>query len=93
MQEFMYPPDSTGPSPSVEKFLHYYSSQVPTRYCYTQIRSYTNNFAEQLGKGGFGTVYKGKLPTGRLIAVKMLDDSKQSEQQFIAEYGGQHLPC
>jgi serine/threonine protein kinase len=41
--------------------------------------------ADKIGKGGFGTVYKGKLPTGCLIAVKILDESKQSEHQFIAE--------
>jgi serine/threonine protein kinase len=83
--QFMDPLDSR--PPTVENFLNYYSSQVPTRYSYAQIRTYTNNLAEQLGKGGFGTVYKGKHPSGRLIAVKILDESKQSEQQFIAEVG------
>lgn len=81
--EFMDPLDSR--SPSVENFLHYYSSLVPTRYSYGQIRAYTNNLADQLGKGGFGTVYKGKLPGGAPIAIKILDESKHSEQQFIAE--------
>eukprot|EP00253_Pinus_taeda_P030935 PITA_30935 len=83
IQAFVDPLDSQ--PPSVETFLNYYSSQVPSRYSYSLIRSYTNNFADKLGKGGFGTVYKGKLPNGRLIAVKILDESKQSEQQFIAE--------
>ena len=71
--------------PSLENFLNYYSSQAPTRYSYNQIINYTNNLSHKIGKGGFGTVYKGKLPSGCLIAVKMLDKSKQSEHQFIAE--------
>lgn len=78
--------DHVGPgSSSLKNFLHYFKSQAPTRYSYNQIRSYTNNLANKIGKGGFGTVYKGKLPSGYLIAVKILDKSKQSEQQFIAE--------
>jgi len=83
IREFMDPLDST--PHSVEIFLNHYSSQVPTRYSYSQIRAYTNNLADKVGKGGFGTVYKGKLSNGRLIAVKILDESKQSEQQFMAE--------
>ena len=87
----MDPLDST--SPSVENFLNYYSSQVPIRYSHTQIMTYTNNLADKLGQGGFGAVYKGKLPSGRLIAVKVLDESKQSEQQFIAEVATVGTTC
>ncbi|KAF8077099.1 hypothetical protein N665_1061s0001 [Sinapis alba] len=47
----------------------------------------TNSFAHVLGKGGFGTVYKGKLPdaSGRDIALKILDDSKGNGEDFINE--------
>jgi len=55
--------------------------------------TYTHNLAEKLGKGGFGTVYKGQLPTGRGIAVKILDESKQSEQQFITEVATVGTTC
>ena len=55
--------------------------------------TYTNNLAENLGKGGFGTVYKGQLPTGRGIAMKILDESKQSEQQFIREVATVGTTC
>ncbi|KAH9746607.1 protein kinase domain-containing protein [Citrus sinensis] len=36
-------------------------------------------------QGGFGSVYKGQLHTGRLIAVKMLENSKFSAEEFINE--------
>jgi len=91
IRAFMDPVDPR--TPSVENFLNYYSSQVPTRYSYAQIKTYTNNLAETLGKGGFGTVYKGQLPTGRGIAVKILDKSKQSEQQFITEVATVGTTC
>lgn len=31
----------------------------------------TNNFERAIGKGGFGTVYYGRLPNGTEVAVKM----------------------
>ncbi|XVF53875.1 hypothetical protein PTKIN_Ptkin05aG0134700 [Pterospermum kingtungense] len=45
----------------------------------------TNSFKENLGKGGFGSVYKGKLLDGRLVAVKVLNTSKGNGQEFINE--------
>ncbi|RVW18993.1 Rust resistance kinase Lr10 [Vitis vinifera] len=37
------------------------------------------------GQGGFGSVYKGKLQSGRIVAVKMLVMSKANGQDFINE--------
>ncbi|KAK9706503.1 hypothetical protein RND81_07G130300 [Saponaria officinalis] len=49
----------------------------------------TNNFSNsnKLGQGGFGTIYKGVIPsTGQLIAVKRLsNDSEQGEKAFQSE--------
>ncbi|KAB2079268.1 hypothetical protein ES319_A06G220500v1 [Gossypium barbadense] len=47
---------------------------------FSTVAAATNNFCEEnkLGQGGFGAVYKGKLPGGQEIAVKRL--SRQSGQ-------------
>ncbi|KAH7537372.1 hypothetical protein FEM48_Zijuj03G0085500 [Ziziphus jujuba var. spinosa] len=45
----------------------------------------TNGLKEKLGEGGFGLVYKGKLRSGSLVAIKMLDKSKANGQDFINE--------
>ncbi|KAH9306306.1 hypothetical protein KI387_010710, partial [Taxus chinensis] len=70
---------------TVEKFLNDYVHEMPARYSYSQLKKITNNFADKLGEGGFGVVYKGNLPSGNVVAVKMLDQSRQSETQFVNE--------
>ncbi|KAJ1274572.1 hypothetical protein BS78_05G071900 [Paspalum vaginatum] len=50
--------------------------QLPQRYSYADVREMTSSFTERLGQGGFGTVYKGRLPDGRDVAVKMLNETK-----------------
>ncbi|KAJ4713431.1 putative Receptor-like protein kinase [Melia azedarach] len=45
----------------------------------------TNSFKDKLGQGGYGSVFKGKLPDGRLVAVKLLNTSKGNGQEFINE--------
>ncbi|KAL5548116.1 hypothetical protein UlMin_003347, partial [Ulmus minor] len=52
------------------------------------ISSATNNFSPEyeIGAGGFGPVYKGKLSTGQEIAVKRLSkDSGQGLKEFKSE--------
>ncbi|KAH9746615.1 protein kinase domain-containing protein [Citrus sinensis] len=58
---------------------------MPKRYSYPEIIAVTNHFTHKLGQGGFGSVYKGQLHTGGLIAVKMLANSKFSGEEFINE--------
>ncbi|KAL4352436.1 hypothetical protein GQ457_06G013750 [Hibiscus cannabinus] len=45
----------------------------------------TKGFKNKLGEGGYGCVYKGKLRSGRDVAVKILDKSKCNGQEFINE--------
>ncbi|KAL1560367.1 putative LRR receptor-like serine/threonine-protein kinase RFK1 isoform X1 [Salvia divinorum] len=55
-----------------------------------QIRTATNNFdtANKIGEGGFGSVYKGELPDGTVIAVKQLSSrSRQGNREFLNEIG------
>ncbi|XP_057827862.1 rust resistance kinase Lr10-like [Cryptomeria japonica] len=78
-------PMNSGSIGKVENFLQSYIHQMPTRYSFSQLKKITNNFSDKLGEGGFGVVYKGKLRSGFLVAVKLLDQSRQSEGQFINE--------
>ncbi|KAL8249213.1 hypothetical protein R6Q59_006081 [Mikania micrantha] len=57
-------------------------------YDFNIVKAATNDFSEEnkLGRGGFGTVYKGKLRDGKQIAVKRLArDSGQGDQEFKNE--------
>ncbi|KAK1422676.1 hypothetical protein QVD17_17962 [Tagetes erecta] len=57
-------------------------------YDFEIVREATEDFSEhnKIGHGGFGSVYKGELEDGRLIAVKRLSkDSGQGEPQFKNE--------
>lgn len=69
----------------VEKFLRNHQTLTPTRYSYSDILGMTNHFTEKLGQGGFGSVFKGKLPIDRFIAVKMLSNSAFEGEDFISE--------
>ncbi|KAJ9178622.1 hypothetical protein P3X46_010491 [Hevea brasiliensis] len=58
---------------------------MPIRYSYSDIKKITGGFKEKLGEGGFGSVYKGKLRSGKLAAIKVLNKSKTNGQDFINE--------
>ncbi|KAL2644303.1 hypothetical protein R1flu_011890 [Riccia fluitans] len=51
-----------------------------------QIKELTENYKTSVGKGGFGSVYYGKLADGREVAVKVRKaDSKQGSAEFLNE--------
>ncbi|XP_039139670.1 proline-rich receptor-like protein kinase PERK4 [Dioscorea cayenensis subsp. rotundata] len=57
-------------------------------FTYEELSVATNGFSKSnlLGKGGFGYVHKGVLPSGKEIAVKQLKSgSGQGEREFQAE--------
>ena len=54
-------------------------------YSYKELKKATGNFKEEVGKGGFGAVYKGTLVDDRVVAVKKLGDVVQGEEEFWAE--------
>ncbi|XP_060974754.1 probable LRR receptor-like serine/threonine-protein kinase At1g53430 [Cannabis sativa] len=59
-------------------------------FTFKQIKAATNNFdaANKIGEGGFGSVYKGVLLDGTIIAVKQLSSkSNQGNREFINEIG------
>ncbi|KAK9919378.1 hypothetical protein M0R45_027973 [Rubus argutus] len=72
---------------AVEEFLDAYKNLMPCSYSYWDIIKMTNDFKDKLGQGGFGSVYKGELSNGHLVAVKMLSGSKGNGQDFINEVG------
>ncbi|KAL7593077.1 receptor-like serine/threonine-protein kinase At2g45590 [Lactuca sativa] len=59
------------------------------QFSYNVLRRATSSFAaaNRLGQGGFGSVYKGVLPSGKEIAVKLMNGSGslQGEREFHNE--------
>ncbi|XP_006661143.2 probable LRR receptor-like serine/threonine-protein kinase At1g07650 [Oryza brachyantha] len=74
---------------SMHKDLRAFDLQTGS-FTLRQIKSATRNFdaANKIGEGGFGSVYKGLLSDGTIIAVKQLSSrSKQGNREFVNEIG------
>ncbi|VAH12300.1 unnamed protein product [Triticum turgidum subsp. durum] len=69
----------------VEMFLKTYGTSKPTRYTFSEVKKIARRFKEKVGQGGFGSVYKGELPNGVPVAVKMLENSTGEGEVFINE--------
>ncbi|XP_027770206.1 rust resistance kinase Lr10-like isoform X2 [Solanum pennellii] len=70
---------------TIEGFLQAQNNFMPIRYNYSHIKRMTRGFKEKLGERGYGSVYKGKLQSGRDVAVKMLSKPKSGGQDFMNE--------
>ena len=70
---------------SVEEFITNFDSLAPKRYFFVDIKKMTNKFKDKLGQGGYGSVYKAKLPDGCFVAVKVLSESKGKGEDFMNE--------
>ncbi|XBI15209.1 hypothetical protein VPH35_057668 [Triticum aestivum] len=68
-----------------EAMIVSYGSLAPKRYMYSEVMKITSSRNNQLGKGGYGVVFKGRLHDGRLVAVKFLHDCKGNGDEFVNE--------
>lgn len=60
----------------------------PRIFTYKELTAATKQFSadELLGRGAFGSVFKGTLSDGSIVAVKQIaHDSNQGEREFLAE--------
>ncbi|KAL0924245.1 hypothetical protein M5K25_005061 [Dendrobium thyrsiflorum] len=59
---------------------------APVYFSFHDLQMATNNFSRLLGTGGFGSVYKGTLRDGTLVAVKKLERIlPHGEREFVTE--------
>ncbi|KAK3404206.1 hypothetical protein EUGRSUZ_K00520 [Eucalyptus grandis] len=70
---------------NIEEFLQSNNNFLPIKYSYSQIKKITGGLKDKLGEGGYGSVFKGRLRSGRDVAVKILKNGKANGQDFISE--------
>ncbi|XP_054784397.1 LEAF RUST 10 DISEASE-RESISTANCE LOCUS RECEPTOR-LIKE PROTEIN KINASE-like 2.7 [Prosopis cineraria] len=69
----------------VETFMENYGTLAPKKYTYSEVKRITKSFTTKIGQGGYGIVYKATMPEGRLVAVKVLSETKSTGEEFINE--------
>ncbi|XP_019154739.1 PREDICTED: LEAF RUST 10 DISEASE-RESISTANCE LOCUS RECEPTOR-LIKE PROTEIN KINASE-like 2.4 isoform X2 [Ipomoea nil] len=73
------------PVQNIEAFIRTNGFHGTKLYTYSDILKMTNSFNDKIGEGGFGCVYRGKLPDGYPVAVKLLTNTKGNGEDFINE--------
>ncbi|KAM0914837.1 hypothetical protein ACQ4PT_011261 [Festuca glaucescens] len=76
---------SSNTEKNYEAMVVSYGPLAPKRYMYSEVMKITSSRSDQLGKGGYGVVFKGRLHDGRLVAVKFLHDCKGNGNEFVNE--------
>ncbi|KAF7081849.1 hypothetical protein CFC21_085755 [Triticum aestivum] len=76
---------SSGTERNYEVMILSYGSLAPKRYTYSEVMKITSSRNHELGKGGYGVVFKGRLHDDRLVAVKFLHDCKGNGDEFVNE--------
>uniref|UniRef100_A0A0E0CNX9 non-specific serine/threonine protein kinase n=1 Tax=Oryza meridionalis TaxID=40149 RepID=A0A0E0CNX9_9ORYZ len=74
-----------GSQENIKELLNLKNVQL---FSYREIRAATNNFDDgnKIGRGGFGTVYKGTFEDGTAFAAKVLSaESEQGINEFLTE--------
>ncbi|GLJ34398.1 hypothetical protein SUGI_0691550 [Cryptomeria japonica] len=62
------------------------NSGIPNMFSYKDLKAATNNFSTEIGRGGFGCVYRGTLKDGTKVAVKRLHSAAGGAvDEFVAE--------
>lgn len=65
---------------------HELSSPQCRKFSYSEVKEITGAFGRQIGRGGFGPVFYGRLQNGLELAVKVLSESsKQGDKEFSTE--------
>ncbi|KAF6147692.1 hypothetical protein GIB67_003023 [Kingdonia uniflora] len=61
-------------------------SGLPVRYEFGELEAATDNFKDQIGAGGFGSVYKGTLLDNTVVAVKKITNlGIEGKKEFCTE--------
>ncbi|XVE51497.1 hypothetical protein DITRI_Ditri02bG0046600 [Diplodiscus trichospermus] len=68
-----------------QKVLKSLVSETLISFSYRELSLATSKFSKRLGGGGFGTLYKGMLKDGTMVAVKRLENIGQGIEEFLAE--------
>ncbi|MBA0653331.1 hypothetical protein Goklo_020523, partial [Gossypium klotzschianum] len=58
-----------GDEATIEAFIKNFGSSAPKRYSYREIKKITNQFHDNLGQGGFGKVYRGKMSRSKRALI------------------------